>query len=105
MKSSFFYVSLKWKEQIKKTGTESQFYMTIYHSTYFKLLFPLQAGKVNSLIVVQDPAKKARINDVHLLSYRYYVTIDQQLNFLFFDGPLTRSIPPVNLFNILLTLK
>lgn len=104
MKSSFIYVSLKWTEQNYKTGM-SQFYITIYHSTYFKLLFPLQAGKVSSLIVVQDPAKKARINDVHLLSYRYYVTIDQQLNFLFFDGPLTRSIPPVNLFNILLTLK
>jgi hypothetical protein len=59
----------------------------------------VQALKVSPEIVVQDPPKKARIDDVHLLFYICYVAIDQQLNSLFFDGPLTRSIPPENLFN------
>jgi hypothetical protein len=68
------------------------------------LLFLGMAGIESRYIVVQDPAKKARIDDAHLLSYICYVAIDPQLNFLFFDGPLTLSIPPVNLYNTLGTI-
>jgi hypothetical protein len=87
-------------ESNKKTGSLHAGLLHLFISS--KWFFPVQAKIKYPEIVVQDPAKKARISDVHLLFYIYYVAIDQQLNSLFFDGPLTRSIPPENLFNYFL---